>query len=370
MANIATFEKGTSQLLMGNEAIARGALEAGIGFAAAYPGTPSSEIIGTLAEVAKDAGIYVEWSINEKVALEAAAAAAFAGVRSIVAMKQNGLNVALDYLMGLGSDRDQRAGIVLVTCDDPGAPVQHGRRGLAHRRQVGLPAAAGAGHLPGREGHDPLGLRAVRGAEERRADSRRDAHLARPRRRRGRRARSARPRGEVRAVEPAGVHLHAGAVQAPRREPEDGQGAGDLRRLALQLVPGPGEAGPSDRHLRQRLVLLAGGGEGAGAGEERRHPQAGHHLAAAREARARAPVAGRRGARRRGDRPLPGGQPQGAGRRGPGGRRPRRSSTASEAATSPSPARSTRISSPPPWRASSTSSTGPSSRSTRRRRWR
>lgn len=120
MANIATFEKGTSQLLMGNEAIARGALEAGIGFAAAYPGTPSSEIIGSLAEVAKDAGIYVEWSINEKVALEAAAAAAFAGVRSIVAMKQNGLSVALDYLMGLALT-GTRAGIVLVTCDDPGA---------------------------------------------------------------------------------------------------------------------------------------------------------------------------------------------------------------------------------------------------------
>ena len=120
MANIATFEKGTSQLLMGNEAIARGALEAGIGFAAAYPGTPSSEIIGSLAEVAEDAGIYVEWSINEKVALEAAAAAAFAGVRSIVAMKQNGLSVALDYLMGLALT-GTRAGIVLVTCDDPGA---------------------------------------------------------------------------------------------------------------------------------------------------------------------------------------------------------------------------------------------------------
>jgi len=120
MANIATFEKGTSQLLMGNEAIARGALEAGIGFAAAYPGNPSSEIIGSLAEVAKDAGIYVEWSINEKVALEAAAAAAFTGVRSIVAMKHNGLNVVLDYLMGLALT-GTRAGIVLVTCDDPGA---------------------------------------------------------------------------------------------------------------------------------------------------------------------------------------------------------------------------------------------------------
>ena len=120
MANIATFDKGTSQLLMGNEAIARGALEGGIGFAAAYPGTPSSEIVGSLAEIAEDAGIYVEWSINEKVALEAAAAAAFAGVRSIVAMKQNGLSVALDYLMGLALT-GTKTGMVLVTCDDPGA---------------------------------------------------------------------------------------------------------------------------------------------------------------------------------------------------------------------------------------------------------
>ncbi len=120
MANVATFEPGTAQLLMGNEGIARGALEAGMGFAAAYPGNPSSEIIGTLAEVAKDAGIYVEWSVNEKVALEAAAAASFAGVRSIVAMKQNGLNVVLDFLMGLGMT-GTNAGLVLVTCDDPGA---------------------------------------------------------------------------------------------------------------------------------------------------------------------------------------------------------------------------------------------------------
>jgi len=56
---------GSNELLMGNEAIARGALEAGVQFAAAYPGNPSSEIIGTLSQVAKDMGIYVEWSVNE-----------------------------------------------------------------------------------------------------------------------------------------------------------------------------------------------------------------------------------------------------------------------------------------------------------------
>jgi indolepyruvate ferredoxin oxidoreductase alpha subunit len=120
MASIATYAPGTDQLLMGNEAIARGALEAGVGFASAYPGTPSSEIIGSLAEAAKEAGIYAEWSVNEKVALEAAAAASFAGVRAIVAMKQNGINVASDFLMTLNLT-GTNAGLVVVASDDPSA---------------------------------------------------------------------------------------------------------------------------------------------------------------------------------------------------------------------------------------------------------
>jgi indolepyruvate ferredoxin oxidoreductase alpha subunit len=118
MTTITAYEPGASQLLMGNEAIARGALEAGLGFASAYPGNPSSEILGALAEVAKEMDIYVEWSVNEKVALEAAAAASFAGVRAIVAMKQNGLNVASDFLMNLNLT-GTNAGLVLVVCDDP-----------------------------------------------------------------------------------------------------------------------------------------------------------------------------------------------------------------------------------------------------------
>ena len=87
MSIIASDETGTEHLLMGNEAIARGALEAGVQVCTAYPGTPSSEIIATLGEVAQKMGIYVEWSVNEKVALEVAASAAFSGVRSICAMK-------------------------------------------------------------------------------------------------------------------------------------------------------------------------------------------------------------------------------------------------------------------------------------------
>lgn len=110
----------TTQLLMGNEAIARGALEAGIGVAAAYPGNPSSEIIETLAKVAKERNLYVEWSVNEKVAMEVAAAASFSNVRALCAMKQNGLNVALDFLSNLNLT-GAKSGLVLAVCDDPGA---------------------------------------------------------------------------------------------------------------------------------------------------------------------------------------------------------------------------------------------------------
>lgn len=109
---------GKELLLMGNEAIARGALEAGISVAAAYPGNPSSEIIGSLAEVADARGIYVEWSVNEKVALEVAAAAATSGLNALAAMKQNGLNVASDFLLNLNLTGIQ-GGLVLVVCDDP-----------------------------------------------------------------------------------------------------------------------------------------------------------------------------------------------------------------------------------------------------------
>jgi indolepyruvate ferredoxin oxidoreductase alpha subunit len=123
MMNIATYPKGSRVVLQGNEAIARGALEAGVQFCAGYPGTPSTEIIGTLAAVAKDADIHVEWSINEKVATEVAGAAAFAGLRSLAAMKNAGLYVAVDYLLHLNLSTlgDRRGGFVVVVCDDPQA---------------------------------------------------------------------------------------------------------------------------------------------------------------------------------------------------------------------------------------------------------
>jgi len=109
---------GEVAFLMGNEAIARGALEAGIGFAASYPGTPSSEILPTIAEVAKKRGIYAEWSVNEMVAMEAAAGASLAGIRALTSMKQNGVHVITDFLGNIVMTGTV-AGLVLVAVDDP-----------------------------------------------------------------------------------------------------------------------------------------------------------------------------------------------------------------------------------------------------------
>ena len=89
------------QLLMGNEAIAMGAIQAGVNLVAGYPGTPSTEILETVAKE-NDGSIYVEWSVNEKAALEVAAGASYAGARTLVTMKQVGLNVASDALMKIG----------------------------------------------------------------------------------------------------------------------------------------------------------------------------------------------------------------------------------------------------------------------------
>jgi indolepyruvate ferredoxin oxidoreductase alpha subunit len=120
MSKLLEVREGICHLLMGNEAIARGALEAGVNVAAGYPGTPSSEILENLAQVARVRNLYVEWSTNEKVAMEVAAAASFAGLRSLCVMKQNGVNVASDFLLHLAGS-GTRGGMVLVTCDDPGA---------------------------------------------------------------------------------------------------------------------------------------------------------------------------------------------------------------------------------------------------------
>jgi indolepyruvate ferredoxin oxidoreductase alpha subunit len=107
------------QLLMGNEAIALGAIRAGLGFASGYPGTPSTEILETLSRNLEGNNLYIEWSVNEKVALEVGAGAAMAGVRTLVTMKMVGLNVAADPLMSLNYT-GVKGGMVILVADDPG----------------------------------------------------------------------------------------------------------------------------------------------------------------------------------------------------------------------------------------------------------
>ena len=106
------------EFLMGNEAMAVGALAAGVGVVAGYPGTPSTEVLETVAR-RRPEGVYVEWSVNEKAALEVAAGAAYAGARALVTMKQVGLNVASDPLMSL-SYIGVKGGMVVLVADDPG----------------------------------------------------------------------------------------------------------------------------------------------------------------------------------------------------------------------------------------------------------
>lgn len=107
-------------LLLGNEAITRGLIEAGVRFASTYPGTPSSEVGNILERISQDAGMYFEFSVNEKVALETSAAAAVSGIRSFAFMKHVGLNAAADPLMTLAYS-GVRGGMVIMTADDPSA---------------------------------------------------------------------------------------------------------------------------------------------------------------------------------------------------------------------------------------------------------
>lgn len=105
------------KLLMGNEAIAYGTLESGISFATGYPGTPSTEVIETIAHLNPE--VFAEWAPNEKVALEEAAGVAYAGLRALVTMKCVGLNVAADPLMSLAYSGVE-GGLVILVADDPG----------------------------------------------------------------------------------------------------------------------------------------------------------------------------------------------------------------------------------------------------------
>ncbi len=120
MNKVGRDEAGLKTLLMGNEAIARGAVEAGIKVGVGYPGTPSSEVGEVLGELAGDLGFYFEWSLNEKVAMDVASGAALTGARTLVMMKNAGLNVAMDTFATLPYT-GTRGGLVVVVADDPGA---------------------------------------------------------------------------------------------------------------------------------------------------------------------------------------------------------------------------------------------------------
>ena len=111
----------STEVMIGNQAIALGLVEAGIDLAAAYPGTPSSEILPAMIDFKKRKGshIHIEWSVNERVAMEVAFGAALAGQKAVCMMKQVGLNVAFPPLIR-GREKALKGALVIVSCDDPG----------------------------------------------------------------------------------------------------------------------------------------------------------------------------------------------------------------------------------------------------------
>ncbi len=149
MDRLLTPTAGKQHLLLGNEAIVRGALEAGVAFATCYPGTPSSEVPDTLYRLRKQhpeqVKYYFEYSTNEKVALECASGAAVAGLRTLCTMKHVGVNVAADPLMTLAYV-GVNAGMVILTADDPSLfSSQNEQDNRFYARLSGLPMLEPAG---------------------------------------------------------------------------------------------------------------------------------------------------------------------------------------------------------------------------------
>jgi indolepyruvate ferredoxin oxidoreductase alpha subunit len=139
MHKLLTDSLGQELLLLGNEAITRGALEAGLAFATCYPGTPSSEIPEQFFRISQESELYFEFSTNEKVALEVAAGAAVSGLRTMVTMKHVGLNVAADPLMTLAYE-GIKGGMVIVSADDPSMfSSQNEQDNRYYARLSGLP---------------------------------------------------------------------------------------------------------------------------------------------------------------------------------------------------------------------------------------
>ncbi|MFK4764421.1 indolepyruvate ferredoxin oxidoreductase subunit alpha [Desulfobaculum sp. SPO524] len=130
---------GQRHLLLGNEAIVRGALEAGVAFVSCYPGTPSSEVPDTFYRLAPDGDFTFEYSVNEKVALEVGGGAALAGAPTLVTMKHVGVNVAADPLMTLAYIGTP-GGLVLLSADDPGChSSQNEQDNRYYARLAGMP---------------------------------------------------------------------------------------------------------------------------------------------------------------------------------------------------------------------------------------
>ena len=125
---------GERALLTGNEAIARGCIEAGVGVATAFPGTPSTQILDTLGPIAAELGFYTEHSVNEAVAFEVAAGSALAGVRSVMVTKMLGVNLIADPLLVIAIT-GVTGGLVVVTADDP---QQHSSQNAEDTRYYGM----------------------------------------------------------------------------------------------------------------------------------------------------------------------------------------------------------------------------------------
>jgi indolepyruvate ferredoxin oxidoreductase alpha subunit len=139
MSELLNGKPGERRLFLGNEAIVRGALEAGVRLAATYPGTPASEIGDRLYAISRQTDLYFEYSTNEKVALEVAAGAAASGWRALCSMKHVGVNVAADALLTLGYVGVQ-AGLVIVSADDPSLfSSQNEQDNRYYARMAGLP---------------------------------------------------------------------------------------------------------------------------------------------------------------------------------------------------------------------------------------
>ena len=139
MEEILSGKTGERVILLGNNAIVRGALESGVQFVSTYPGTPASEVGNTFFRIAEEAGVYFEYSTNEKVALEAGAGASFSGLKTLVAMKNFGLNVASDFLMPLCYSGIKGEMVILVA-DDPNcwssAQSEENTRGFANLAHI------------------------------------------------------------------------------------------------------------------------------------------------------------------------------------------------------------------------------------------